>query len=434
PRVAFRLESGGRAIIDLPADESLAGRCRALFGRDLADGLLPVAASAGPMQVAGFVAHPREAKATAKRQYLFLNGRHVRDRLLVAAVREGFKGFLEPRLHGAVFLALDLDPSLVDVNVHPTKAEVRFRREGEVFALVSRAINQVLAQHSGGFSLFAAAAPALAPAATDAPFARTIVKTPAPAAAPVAAPMWQERFLPSTPMTEPARQEAPAMTLPADPPRRVSDGASAYQPPVAATASRPTADPHLPGVRRVLQLDDMYLLIETDSGIRLIDQHALHEKALWLQLDAAATDLARGGVQELLIPRTVELSAAEVATVEPLLPPLTDHGIRAEVFGPTTLLLRAHPAALRRMNWSGFFTSLAASGSGAKALADVRERIGHSIACHGAVKAGQRLSTEEQLDLVRLLYRLEHMEHCPHGRPTTLDLSWKELERRFQRS
>ncbi|HYE05324.1 MAG TPA: DNA mismatch repair endonuclease MutL [Planctomycetota bacterium] len=435
PRIAFRLESGGRAIIDLPADESLAGRCRALFGKDLADGLLPVAASAGPMQVAGFVAHPREAKATAKRQYLFLNGRHVRDRLLVAAVREGFKGFLEPRLHGAVFLALDLDASLVDVNVHPTKAEVRFRREGEVFALVSRAINQVLAQHSGGFSLLAGAAATPAPAASgvaDAPFARTIVKAPLPAAAP----MWQERFLPATPMTEPARPTAPPLSLPADPPRRVGEHASAYQPPTPApvTARQPAADPHLPGVRRVLQLDDMYLLIETDTGIRLIDQHALHEKALWLQLDAAATDLARGGVQELLIPKTVELSAAEVATVEPLLPPLADHGIRAEVFGPTTLLLRAHPAALRRMNWSGFFTSLASSGSGAKALADVRERIGHSIACHGAVKAGQRLSTEEQLDLVRLLYRLEHMEHCPHGRPTTLDLSWKELERRFQRS
>jgi DNA mismatch repair protein MutL len=186
-------------------------------------------------------------------------------------------------------------------------------------------------------------------------------------------------------------------------------------------------------VRRVLQLNRMFLLIETDQGIRLVDQHALHEKALFLLMDPARSDFTAGGRQELILPRPVELLASEVACLEALLPELRHSGIEAEVFGPTTVLLRAYPASLKRVNWAAFFGALAEAGNGAAALSRLRERIAHSAACHGAVKAGQQLSPEEQLELVGLLYRLEHLEHCPHGRPTTLDLSWAELSRRFQR-
>ncbi len=417
PGVAFRLESDGRVILDLPSGETLLTRVRALFGKDLSSGLIAIAAKAEGMELTGFVAHPREAKATSKRQFAFLNGRFVKDRLLLAAVREGFKGFLEPRLHGAVFLHLDLEPALVDVNVHPTKSEVRFRKEGEVFVLLSKAINRALASESGGFSL-------LAPA--DAPpnpgIVRTVVK---PAYAPVPPPpptfVVQERFLPA-----PAPQVERTIARAAEP--AVAYQASAPRP---APAAAPTALPR--GVRRVLQLHRMFLLIETDDGIRLVDQHALHEKALFLCLDPARTDVLRAGVQPLLVPRNIELTASEVAAVAPLLESLAEYGIEAEVFGPAALLLRAHPAALRRTNWAAFFAGLAESGSGAKAVASLRERIAHSAACHGAVKAGQDLTEPEQLELVRLLYELEHMEHCPHGRPTTLDLGWAELSKRFQR-
>jgi DNA mismatch repair protein MutL len=418
PAAAFRLECDGRAAIDLPAGQTLDTRVRALFGKAFADSLIAIAANVDGMQLAGYVVHPREAKPTAKRQYCFLNGRFVRDKLLLAAVREGFKGFLEPRLHGAVFLHLDVDPAQVDVNVHPTKSEVRFRREGEVFVLVSRAVRRALEANSGDFSLLT---PADAAVHANAPLAR---RENAPAAPPPSAPaVIQERYLPHAPMTHAAAPH-PAMPPSEDRERRtehVREPARAYD------AGMPT------GVRRVLQLNRMYLLIETDTGIRLVDQHALHEKALFLCLDPAVTDVGAGGRQELLVPRTVELGAAEVSTVEPLLASLAPHGIEAEVFGPTTLLVRAHPAALKRLDWPAFFTSLAASGSGAKAMGTISERIAHSAACHGAIKAGQELGAEEQLELVRLLYRLEHMEHCPHGRPTTLDLPWPELSRRFQR-
>ncbi|MBA3936412.1 MAG: DNA mismatch repair endonuclease MutL [Planctomycetes bacterium] len=458
PRVAFRLEtageSGARTVIDLPAGETLDLRVRALFGRQFAERLLPVAAHVDTMQLAGFIAHPQEARPTAKRQYVFLNGRFVRDKLLLAAVREGFKGFLEPRLHGAVFLHLDLDPGLVDVNVHPTKSEVRFRREGEVFTLVRSALQQALGAGAGGFSLLGGVTGA---GAGDI-IARTVVR-PAPQAAPP--PAYQERFLPQIPVPD-APWQAPARTNEGIAGTRVGEAAAVYDssPRAASQAlgprstaeftdalrtphsalrtspavpAAPTAPDHLPGVRRVVQLNRMYLLIETDRGIRLVDQHALHEKALFLCLDPAATDLTAGGRQELLIPRTVELLAHEVAALEGLLPQLAPFGIIAEVFGPTAVLVRAHPAALRRLNWSAFLATLAEGGSSADAVAKLRERIAHGLACHGAVKAGQELSTAEQLELVSLLYRLEHMEHCPHGRPTTLDLPWAELERRFQR-
>ena len=186
-----------------------------------------------------------------------------------------------------------------------------------------------------------------------------------------------------------------------------------------------------PGVRRVLQLNRMFLLIETDTGIRLVDQHALHEKALWLALDPARIEAA--GRQELLIPKLVELSAAEVATVRPLLPALAPFAIEADVFGPTTIALRAHPAALKRCNWTAFFSALAEDSDPGKAVDRLVERIGHAAACHAAVKAGQDLSPDEQWELVRLLYELDGLEHCPHGRPTTLDLPWTELGKRFQR-
>ena len=433
PGVAFRLECDGRTVLDLPAGETLLSRARTLFGRTLSDSLLAISASSDCMELTGFVAHPREAKPTAKRQFVFLNGRFVRDKLLLAAVREGFKGFLEPRLHGAVFLHLDIDPALVDVNVHPTKSEVRFRKEGEVFVLISKAIQNALAANSGGFGLLRdderpqATSLHLGPPIPG--VTRNVVKPALPTPQPPAPPqiITQERFLP---------QAAPQVEQPAA--KRVAEPTSIYSAaapaPTAVTPKQSQARSELPrGVRRVVQLNDMFLLIETTDGIRLVDQHALHEKALFLCLDPSRTDVLRAGVQPLLVPRTVELSAAEVAAVTPLLPELLTYGIEAEVFGPSQLLLRALPAALKRTNWQAFFAGLAESGSGSKAVAGLRERIAHSAACHGAVKAGQVLGEAEQLELVRLLYELEHMEHCPHGRPTTLDLSWPELSKRFQR-
>jgi DNA mismatch repair protein MutL len=432
PRVAFRLEIQGRVAIDQPAGETLEARVRALFGAQVADRLLGVDANLDTMALAGFIAHPQEAKPTAKRQFVFLNGRYVKDRLLLAAVRDGFKGFLEPRLHGTVFLHLDIDRSQVDVNVHPTKSEVRFRREGEVFTLVRSALQQALAKHAGGFSLL----PAVDGAASGGVIQRTIVR-PLPVQAPTV--VVQERYLP--PAASEARRPLSAVGLTTTAAAtRVAEPTTAYRahfPPATDAPERqrtPDDNAHrTSAIRRVLQLNRMYLLIETAEGIRLVDQHALHEKALLLALDPKLSDLTAHGRQELLVPITVTLLAHELALIVPLLPELMRVGIIGEALSPTQLVVRAHPVLLKRTNWPRFFADLAQAPTPAEATATLSERIAHRAACHAAVKAGQELSPDEQWELARMLERFTGLEHCPHGRPTTLDLSWDEMARRFQR-
>lgn len=442
PDVAFRLELNGRVALDLAGGHDLPLRIRSIFGKSFSDGLIAVAGTADRLQVAGYVAHPNQAQASTRRQYVFLNGRYLRDKLLIAAVRDGYKGFLEPRLHGACVLHLDLDPGLVDVNVHPTKSEVRFRRDGEVFSTVAKSLQSALGQLQGGFTVLPGAG------------LRTVVKEASIPAAPIG---MQERYLPSGPQMPGTHTAAPFIsTRPAgedtrtDPNQQVvgplraervqsptqgytsKSGMSAPEARSAPAQPAASTPEHLPGIRRVIQLNDSYLLIETATGIRLVDQHALHEKALFLTMDTPTQSWRDSGIQELLTPRTVELTAADIAVIEPALPTLAEHGIQAEVFGPTTLLLRAYPSALRRTDWLAFFAHLARSDAAA-ALDRIDERIAHSAACHAAVKAGQPLNEREQLELVRLLTTLEGTEHCPHGRPTTLDLSWADLDRRFQR-
>ncbi|MFW5699152.1 MAG: DNA mismatch repair endonuclease MutL [Planctomycetota bacterium] len=412
PEIGFVYEAEGRTVLDLPPCDDLRARIRAIHGRDLAAALVPVAAHADATQLTGFIAGPQEARPTGRRQFVFLNGRWITDKTVVAAIREGYRGFVEPRLKPTVYLRIDMDPSLVDVNVHPTKTEVRFRRQREVFDLVRRTVAAALEEHGGSYALLAA--PDTLPASGAAPRPPPSPQTPA----------LQERFLPSSPRIESSSQADDADDAPAPPlaGTRVAEQAADWD-----------REPDLPGVVQIVQLGDSYILVETDQGLRIIDQHALHEKALILHLAGRGEDLGAGGRQELLLPRTVELAAAEIAAVEPHLALLSERGIEAEVFGPTSLVLRAVPALLDRLDWQVFFSELATRGEERDPLAGLIESRAHRRACHAAVKANQRLAPAEMRALVALLYRVEGLERCPHGRPTTLDLDWNELERRFMR-
>ena len=411
----MQLESDGRVIFDLPKVNHLKGRVRDLLGRQLAESLVAVANDAEGVQLTGFVAHPSQARPTSRRQFYILNGRPIHDKLLVAAVREGYAGFCEPRLHGAVVLHLDTDPSLVDVNVHPTKHEVRFRRSGEVFRLVRDAVRGALEANRGSFELLGG------------PVTRRTVHQPLQPAEPTV--ITQERFIPQRPEdSEPvapsrgaqhvaesgegaagasagavyradlhsvdmsASTGLPESAVNSAVGDAVGDAAGDNAALSAAAGAHSASEPQPvqdktslpPGVRRVIQLRESFLLVETDAGIRIIDQHALHEKALYLALDPAITDLPGSGRQELLIPITVELSAAEVAGCEPHLSSLQASGIEAEVFGPTTLLVRSHPTLLRRLDWPGFFADLAAQKPDGDAVADLRvNRPSPSVSCRG---------------------------------------------------
>ena len=416
PEVGFRLEHGTSVLVDRPPKETLIGRIGSLFGRQMADGLIPVHYESDAIRINGFIAHPREARATAKRQYIFLNGRFLKDRLLIAALREGYAGFMEPRLHAAVFMHADVDPDGVDVNVHPTKAEVRFRREGEIFSATSSAIKSALAGQQGGFPLVPT--PSAPQPQAPAIVSRTVVKS-------AGEPAVQERFLPfspaaSEPVLREPRQDQAAVSVPA------AKAAEAH----AGYTSEPATSQR--AYKRVWQVRDSFLIIETWTGIRMVDQHALHEKALFLLLDEERTDFTRGGQQTLIMPQIIELGAAEVAAITPMCEALRSVGIDVEASGAANLALRAFPAMLRRCRWQQFFTDLAESGH-EQAIGRLRQTIAHRLACHAAVKANQSLTLDEQQELADLLFRMDGLEHCPHGRPTTLDLGWSELERRFQR-
>ncbi len=423
PEIGFVYEADGRTVLDLPPSDDLRARIRAIHGRELAAALVPVAAHADATQLTGFIAGPQEARPTGRRQFVFLNGRWITDKTVVAAIREGYRGFVEPRLKPTVYLRIDMDPALVDVNVHPTKTEVRFRRQREIFDLVRRTVAGALEEHAGSYALLAApdALPGAASPATGGGLGKP--RLPPSSPSPVQPLAMQERFLPASPHVDAGGDEQEAGSAEdRTPPARVTEPPTDY-----------ASEPDLPGVAQIVQLGDSYILVETDQGLRIIDQHALHEKALILHLAGHGEDLGAGGRQELLLPRTIELAAAEIAAVEPHLDQLSERGIEAEVFGPTSLVLRAVPALLDRLDWQVFFSELATRGEDADPLASLIESRAHRRACHAAVKANQRLSPEEMRALVALLYRVEGLERCPHGRPTTLDLDWNELERRFMR-
>ena len=358
PSVAVTLHLDERTTIDLAPEQGLKDRCAETLGRQLAEGLLAVEGVADATQLQGFVAHPQYAKPSAKKQYVYLNGRPVQDRMITAAIREGFAGFLEPRLHGVVILYVDTDPSLIDVNVHPTKAEIRFRRQGEVFALIRDSIKKVLAEHSGGFRLDGVAGISSRLADVKRQSIRSAVPRENRRT------LFSRALLPREPSTYPQTTVMEPInetlhTAQSPTPQTVAETNVAYDASTAQASAREhvavqTSTPDLPGIRKVVQLGDMYVLVETEEGIRLLDQHALHEKALYLCLEGDVREFEKGGRQELLIPQTIELDASEMAAVEPHLPALAESGIEAEVFGPCQLILRAHPSSLQKISWQRF--------------------------------------------------------------------------------
>lgn len=447
PEVAFRLESEGETVFDFPARQDLSARIRSRFGAEVAQGLIPLVGSSEGLSLEGFIVHPSQAKPSSRGQYIFLNGRAIEDRTVVAALREGFQGFLEPRLHPMAFLHLDIDPRQVDVNVHPAKTEVRFRASDTVFRLVQQTVKAAL-------SRAVTIAPADMP--MDAVVRREIVKAAGPA---TSAPI-QERFLPHQvevqsqapsrvedrsapyspallpPMSRPAVPLPPAPVLGVLPavtePRQENSSISTNVPTTISSAS--TEVPA--NVKRIVQLRKSWILVECDEGILILDQHALHEKALYASLEENTRTLDGGGIQNLLIPISVPFGAQRLEILREVLPALLGRGIKAEISGNSIQICR-HPQILARLDWQVFFEELATQleqgHHNTDPLAQALLALSHRSACKAAVKAGQELSQPELRELVRLYFSSPDLTHCPHGRPVAMRLSWTELERRFQR-
>ena len=458
--VAFSLTHNNRLTQSLPATTSTAQRVSDLFGAELAQGLLPVSPRrAGPLSVSGLVGQPGAARATARWQYFFLNGRYIRDRLLAHALREAYRGLLDPSRQPVAFIFLDIDPAEVDVNVHPTKVEVRFRDSQAVHSALLAALRETLNRSNLTPSIqltdatSAKGTPALGDQTDDfgssADQSHSAAPTPLPAGTLPSAELPDDERRNSLRQAmadffRSAPQPQPRLAFPTDHPRRGADGADsltdAAAPFFAGLPSNPSTPPATDSPARAIapvQFHNSYIVAQTPDGLVIIDQHALHERILYNEFRDRLSAGALAG-QRLLIPQTLSVSPAEAAAAQAHQPLLESLGIELESFGPSTLAIQQFPPML--------------TGRGVKPLEFVREildqladdaaadserlleSILETMACKAAVKAGDPLSPAEIQALLERSQDTQKCSSCPHGRPTTIRLTLKDLEKQFKRT
>lgn len=434
PHVHFTLRHNERHVYDLPPSDPWTTRIAQVFGRELADNLMWVESADGPTRVWGYVADPSQSRSHPRMQYLFLNGRYVRDRALQHALGEAYRGLLLSGRYPICFLQIEMPAELVDVNVHPTKLEVRFQDGGRLYSQVLAALrNRFLAT-----DLTARVAPRADPASSSAwpPPAEQGEITAA------AAPPAQVRFelglrhdaaqpleLQPLPFAWPAAKSV-ARAVEADPLAPASDAFHA-----AALPAAPSSPPR--ETSRAIQIHNRYLVAECDEGLLVIDQHALHERILYERLRA---DLAQGRLesQRLLVPEPVDLAASEAAAVLEARDTLAGLGLSVAPFGGDTLLVTATPSLLsRRATPTALLRQVAAlllTGARGVEPRDLGDKVLETMACKAAVKAGDPLGAEEIEALMRDRHLLADTHHCPHGRPSTLVYRCEELDRQFRRT
>jgi len=407
--IHFIVTNDGKTLVNAPASEDRRDRLAAFFGAELAKDLLAVDGGDGPIRVEGFCAPPARSRASTANQFLFLNRRYVRDRALTRAIREAYEGLLMPRRFPILFLFLQVDPREVDVNVHPTKIEVRFRQARRVYVSVLGALRAALAAADLAHPL----EPAGPMPTSWEDVRRTVPRSYSPGSGGGAPPA------PGLPFAPPPDHLEDARTMP----RPVPSG------PPSELFGTPAAQPFF-------QVHDSYIIEEIPEGFRVTDQHALHERILYEELQRRS---AEAGIesQRLLMPEVVELTAGEAALAAEVADQLGALGIEVEEFGENTLAVQAVPRLLGDVDVPELIHDLLtelAENESATTLERKRHQLLSTIACKAAIKAGQRLRPSE---IQALLSRRDTVgpatETCPHGRPTSLVFDLDTMERRFKR-
>ena len=409
PDVAFAVEHDGRRVLTVPGGQDRPGRVAALTDRALADNAVVVELDREGHRLGGIAGLPTFHRGVADHQYLFVNGRPVRDRLLMGAIRGAYAEMMPRDRHAVAALFLDVPADAVDVNVHPAKTEVRFRDAALIRGLIVSGLRRALDE------------------------AGHRVAAPAPAAM---LDHWQPEPMPG------GWADAPLLDRPlaeqrtsffAPPPQTPSPAPlqaraePAWSPP-PATASFPL------GVARG-QVAKTYVVAEAEDGLVLVDQHAAHER---LVLERMRRALAGGRVaaQALLIPEVVELDEPACDRLEARAAELAELGLEIERFGPRAMLVRATPALLGTAEAHGLVTDLADELAAYDQALSLRERLDHvaaTMACHGSVRAGRILSVTEMNALLREMEATPHSGQCNHGRPTWVKLAHGDIEKLFGR-
>ncbi len=443
PAVAFRCTCDGRTVLDLPANQTAKDRALDVLGRELKDQLLEVHADqyddARGVAVWGLVGLPSIARATRAAQHLFVNGRAVRDRTVAHAMSEPFRGLIEPGRHPTALLMLEMSPQAVDVNVHPQKAEVRFRDSGIVHSVVFHAVKRALAAADLTPTFAAVRASGFAGGVRQGE-ERAILGTPTgtnPPASPEATRAafvdYFRKLSPSVPQS-PLRFDSLRDAIenaPPPPPMHVAP------PPVIVREEPQLTDSPKPA-SKVLQVHNSYLVTQDEQGVLIVDQHALHERVMFEALLARVTETNLES-QRLLAPVVLDATPAQIARLDELAELLTRIGIEAAPMGPRQIAVHAFPSFLfeRKVDPGEFLPDLfekAASSDFAPGSEDALRDVLDMMACKAAVKAGDKMSDGELGTLLGLRDAVERSSNCPHGRPTTVRLTIRELEKLFGRS
>ncbi len=404
-RILLRLNAVAR---DLAGNDARRERLAAILGRDFADNALAIAAEREGFTLTGLAGLPTLNRATARDQYLFVNGRPVRDKLLVGAVRGAYQDFLARDRHPMVALFLDGPGEAIDVNVHPAKAEVRFRDASLVRGLIVGALRQALAAagHRASTTVAESALASFRPGGQG-------FRYPSPFVPPGLAEAAAEYQAPLS-LHEAQDLAAPAARAPQD---------------IAAEAAG------FPLGAAVAQLHETYVVAQTEDGIVIVDQHAAHERLVYERMKEA---LGSSGVarQILLLPEVVELDEDAVTRLAARASELAELGLVIEAFGAGAVVVREVPALLGEIDVQGLIRDLAdelAELGNALSLKEKLEEVCGTLACHGSVRAGRRLLPEEMNALLRQMEATPHSGQCNHGRPTYVELKLADIERLFGR-
>ena len=440
PNVHFKMQHNGRVTQDLPAADNWKDRIAHFYGKDLADALIWVESEEEGIRLSGFVADPVFNRSHTRMQYLFLNGRHIRDRSLQHALGEAYRGLLLTGRYPIAFLKLDMPAHLVDVNVHPTKLEVRFQDARKLYSqLLSTIRNKFLSTdltarvHEHSERTDAAGTPAASaerPQNLGLSYPRSDVSS--IGATNQYSGSGAGQFAGVTPavpadnyrLPESFQRALDTSNLPANTERLDVNPAAADVP------------AQLPISTLGLQVHNRYLVTQDESGMLVIDQHALHERVLYEQLreKVLAGELE---TQRLLVPEPVSMSGPEAAVAMEHKELFEQIGIEVEAFGGDTILVSSYPAMLRRVRPAELIRQLIDEimvGEKQPDRRDVLDELMHMMSCKAAVKAGDPLTPEEIHSLLMQRHLFHDTHHCPHGRPTALVFTRDELDRRFERT
>jgi DNA mismatch repair protein MutL len=462
PRIHFTLRHNGRVLFDLPPVANWRERIAALCGRDLEAALIPIENTDGQVRLSGYVADPQHSRGNNRMQYLFLNGRHIRDRSLQHALGEAYRGLLLTGRFPIAFVRLDMPAEAVDVNVHPTKLEVRFADSGRIYSLLLGTIRKkfLATDLTARVQAPLGATEPGAEAADSAAVARhrrelvdwakgALTGTSSGAAGAATAVAEDEQDAQALlelqfdrpgsglALTKLDRVWEAAPTSPRIEEAGEAAGRLAGHPLVERTEAARIDPPQWQRRSHLgFQIHNRYLVTENSEGMLVIDQHALHERILYEQLreKVLAGDME---TQQLLVPEPVSLAPAEAAAALEAKETLGQLGIEIEPFGGDTVLVSSYPAMLANLAPADMLRQvveqlLAASRTPQRR--DLLDELLHMIACKAAIKAGDRLAPEEITALLEQRQHYQDSHHCPHGRPTALVFTREELDRRFKRT